>query len=117
MMKPALKKYVNDQLLQEDIRKLLQKGIYKKDIYILAFDDERTNRIAEYVDVNTIGIKEMKFGEAFGALFEKKEDELMTKIQQMSFSEAEARSLVDDLAEGKVLLIVQDIESIDACLI
>lgn len=117
-MQPVLKEYVNDEQLQTDIRKLMNNGFYKKDIYVLAHDDDRTKRIAESAGgVNTIGFEEMKIGEAIGTLFEKKGDELRTKLQEISFSESQSEVLEADLDKGKVFLIVLTNENIDQYLI
>lgn len=54
----------------------------------------------------------MDLGDAVGNLFNKKGDELRTKLQEIGFSEAEAENYEEDMDEGKVLLIVTNNENV-----
>ena len=103
---PFLKEYTNDEKLQNDVSILKDKGIDKKDVYILSHDDDRTDRITDNAGANEIGLKEMDFSDAVGNLFNKKGDELRTKLQEIGFSKEEAEKFEADMDEGKVLLIV-----------
>lgn len=105
-MKPFVKEYTNDEQLKADVKSLKDKGVKKEDVYILSHDDDRTNRVAGGAGANTIGLKEMDFGDAVGNLFNKKGDELRNKLQDIGFSKEEAASFEGDMDEGKVLLIV-----------
>ncbi|AIF43947.1 general stress protein [Virgibacillus sp. SK37] len=111
-MKPYVKEFTNDEKLKTAVSILQDKGIDKKDVYLLSHDDDRTKRLASSTDANTIGIKEMDFGDAVGNLFNKKGDELRTKLQEIGFSEAEAENYEEDMDEGKVLLIVTNNENV-----
>ncbi|MCD7034743.1 general stress protein [Metabacillus sp. GX 13764] len=109
-MKPFIREYVNDALLKQDVLELKGKGVAPEDIYVLSHDDERTNRVADDANANTIGISEMGIGEAVGNLFSKKGDELRSKLSEVGFTEDEASSYEEKLDEGKVLLIITDHE-------
>jgi uroporphyrinogen-III synthase len=111
-MKPAVKEYTNDELLKNDVMELKSKGVDKHDIYILSHDDERTNRIANNAEANTIGISELGLGSAVGNIFSKKGDELRTKLEEVGFSSAEAEHYEEKLDEGKTLLLVTDHERV-----
>ena len=52
---------------------LVKKGIDQKDIYVLTHEKERTDRIADNADVNTIGIKEEDLGQALLTFFKTRE--------------------------------------------
>ncbi|OZU90516.1 general stress protein [Virgibacillus indicus] len=110
-MKPFVKEYTNDEQLQNAVALLKDNGVNKDDVYILSHDDDRTGRIADNADANTVSFKEMDFTEAVGNMFNSKGDELRSKLQEMGFSTAEAENLEEDMDEGKVLLMVTNNEN------
>lgn len=110
-MKPFVKEFTNDEQLQNAVALLKNKGINRDDVYILSHDDDRTNRIADNADANTVGLKEMDLTEAVGNIFSSKGDELRTKLKEMGFSEAEASKFEEDMDEGNVLLMVTNNEN------
>ncbi|CDQ20004.1 Heat induced stress protein YflT [Halobacillus karajensis] len=105
-MKPTVREYTNDETLMKDVKRLKDEGIDNQDIYILAHDDDRTDRIAKNVNANTIGLSEQDTKQVVSNLFSKQGDELRTKLQEMGVSEQEAAEYEEDLDEGKVLLLV-----------
>ncbi|MEK5155214.1 general stress protein [Bacillus sp. FSL K6-2819] len=111
-MKPVVREYTNDQKLMQDVKELQQLGVAKEDVYVLSHDDDRTDRLADNTDVNTIGAKEMGIKHAVGNMFNKKGDELRNKIHEIGFSEEEASQFEKRLDEGKVLLFVTDNEKV-----
>lgn len=58
------------------------------------------------MNANTIGLKDMEFGNAISSIFQKKGDELRNKLQNIGFSESESEVLEEDMDQGKVLLII-----------
>lgn len=116
-MKPFIKEYVNEKLLENDINKLQANGITKDDIYILTHDDERTGRLADNANTNTIGMKEMDFSSAVGNMFNSQGDELRTKLEEMGFSTLEAEGFEEGLDDGKVLLIVTNHDYVESVLV
>jgi hypothetical protein len=111
-MKPFIKEYTNDEQLATDVNLLKDRGVEKENVYILSHDDDRTERIADNAGANTIGMKEMDFGDTVGNLFNSKGEELRTKLKEMGFSDAEADKYEEEMDEGKVLLIVTN-EDVD----
>lgn len=105
-MKPFIKEYVNEELLKTDVDKLQAKGVAKDDIYILTHDDQRTGRLADNTDTNTIGMKEIDFSTAVGNMFNSQGDELRNKLEEMGLTEAEAENYEEQLDAGKILLMV-----------
>ncbi|MCY8851692.1 general stress protein [Bacillus inaquosorum] len=111
-MKPVVKEYTNDEQLMKDVEELQQMGVAKEDVYVLTHDDDRTERLADNTNANTIGAKETGFKNAVGNVFNKKGDELRNKIHEIGFSEDEAAQFEKRLDEGKVLLFVTDNEKV-----
>ncbi len=107
-MKPFIKEYTNDEQLVTDVSILKDRGVDKNNVYVISHDNDRTDRIAGNADANTIGMKEMDFGNAVGNLFSSKGDELRTKLNEIGLSEEEASKYEEEMDEGKVLLIVTD---------
>ncbi|MBM7553022.1 general stress protein [Thalassobacillus pellis] len=115
-MKPFIKEYTNDEKLIDDVKKLKDEGVDGDNVYLLSHDDDRTDRLAGNAHANTIGFSEQDFKSAVGNMFNKKGDELRTKLQEMGFSEGEADEYEEDMDEGKVLLIVTETQNVEQLL-
>ncbi|WP_349408890.1 general stress protein [Pseudalkalibacillus sp. SCS-8] len=113
MSKPVVREYVNDEELKSDIEDLQNRGLDKDDIYVISHDDDRTNRVADSVDANTVGLKEMGIENAVGKMFNKKGDELRAKFKEMGFSQEEANQYEDKLDKGRILMMVTDVEKVN----
>ncbi len=107
-MKPTVKEYMDDTALVTEVKELTAQGIDKEDLYVLTHDDDRTNRLADNADINTIGIAEEGLGTAVGNMFRDKGDELREKLQQMGYSQFESEELEEKLDQGKVLLLINN---------
>lgn len=116
-MKPFIKEYENDEKLQEDSKKISANNVKDEDIYVISHDDDRTKRISKNTGINTIGASEMDAGDAVKAPFEKKGDELRSKLQNVGFDEAEAKNYEAEMDKGKVFLIVTNNENVEQFLI
>ncbi|BBP87771.1 hypothetical protein BsIDN1_13890 [Bacillus safensis] len=68
-MKPVVREYSNDETLQKDVEQLKALGVAREDIYVLSHDDDRTERIANNADANTIGSREVGLKHAVGNIF------------------------------------------------
>ncbi|MFC4024290.1 general stress protein [Oceanobacillus longus] len=112
-MKPFIREYINEEQLKTDVNKLQARGVKKGDIYLLTHDDERTGRLADGSETNTIGMKEMDFSSAVGNMFNSQGDELRTKLEEMGFSKAEAENYEEDLDDGKILLMVTNHDNVE----
>ncbi|MFC4076652.1 general stress protein [Salinithrix halophila] len=111
-MKPIVKEFRNDEKLVATVKDLEAHGINYKDIYILSHDEERTKRVADKADANTVGIQEMGLGTSVGNLFNKKGAELRNKLEELGFSELEADHYEERLDQGVILLMVTDHEQV-----
>ncbi|MCP3027979.1 general stress protein [Halobacillus sp. A5] len=114
---PFIKEYINDETVMEDVKKLQRNGVNSKDIYILTHDDDRTSRIANNVNANTIGLSEQDVKTVVSNIFSKKGDELRAKLQEIGLSEEDAHEYEEDMDEGKVLLIVTSDKNIESLLV
>lgn len=84
-MKPVVKEYTNDEQLMKDVEELQKMGVAKEDVYVLAHDDDRTERLADNTNANTIGAKETGFKHAVGNIFNKKEMSSAIKFTKSVF--------------------------------
>lgn len=82
-LKPKVKEFTNDQALITEVQELTARGVDRTDIYVLTHDADRTNRLADNANINTIGIEEEGIGTAVGNIFRKKEDDLREKLQNI----------------------------------
>ena len=61
--KPFVYEFITEKEVMNAANDLVKKGIDQKDIYVLTHEKERTDRIADNADVNTIGIQEEDLGQ------------------------------------------------------
>ncbi|EOW9527138.1 general stress protein [Bacillus cytotoxicus] len=108
--KPYVYEFITEKEVVNAANELVTRGIDEKDIYVLTHEEERTDRIADNADVNTIGIKEEGVGTSFINIFQKTGDQLRNKMQELGFNEEEAKFYEEKLDEGKILLFVKDLE-------
>ncbi|SHE53313.1 Heat induced stress protein YflT [Seinonella peptonophila] len=106
MSRPLLQEFSKDEHLISEVHRLKSQGVKQEDLYILTHDHDRTSRIAEKADVNTIGISETGVGTAIQNLFRKKGDALRNEMIEMGFDSTEVEVLEDHLDKGRILLIV-----------
>lgn len=107
-MKPYIEEFHNEEKLEQAVSNLKNKGVHANDLYVLTHDDERTERISDKTNTNTIGIEETGLNEMVENFFRKKGDELRNQLSEMGLSETEAKTYEEKLDEGKALLIVKN---------
>jgi hypothetical protein len=108
IMHPLYKEFQNDQEVVDAVTEIKEKGVSEDDVYILTHDEERTKRVADNADANTVGTADMNFGTAAKNVFRKKGDELRAKFEELGFSKDMANELEEKLDEGKVIVVVPD---------
>ncbi|WP_110931363.1 general stress protein [Paenibacillus bouchesdurhonensis] len=91
----------------EAVNELRAAGYVRDHIYVLAHDQDRTERIADTSDAKEIGIKEEGVFDAIANLFRSRGDELRAKIVSLGFTETEAAFYEKELDLGKVLVIAR----------
>lgn len=104
-MKPVVEEFKDDTELMNVVKSLSSKGISKENLYVLSHDDDRTDRVADKVDANKIGINEMGFDTYVSNIFSKKGDELRSQLKELGFSQQEANNYEEKLDQGTILLI------------
>ncbi|MUV36771.1 General stress protein 17M [Lentibacillus sp. JNUCC-1] len=104
-MKPSVKEFKDDTKLKEEVKSLAEKGVSKDTLYVLSHDDDRTDRVADSVDANKVGLSEQELSTYVGNIFRKKGDELRAKFQELGFPEQEAGDLEEKLDHGTILLV------------
>ncbi|UCZ55145.1 general stress protein [Bacillus shivajii] len=107
-MQPFYKEFYNDEEVVQTVDTLKTKGVEENNIHVVSHDDERTNRVAQNANANTIGMDEQSFGTATKNVFRKKGDELRAKFDEIGFTEDKAQELEEKLDEGKVIVVVKD---------
>ncbi|MCM3130404.1 MULTISPECIES: general stress protein [unclassified Paenibacillus] len=91
----------------EAVKELREAGYTTDQIFVLAHDQDRTDRIADKANAKEIGIKEEGMFDSLANLFRSRGDELRAKIVSMGYTEAEADYYEKELDKGKVLVIAR----------
>ncbi|MEC0093263.1 YflT domain-containing protein [Paenibacillus macquariensis] len=91
----------------DEVKQLHSSGYVYDNIFVLAHDEERTDRIANVANANEIGIKEEGVFDSLANLFRSRGDELRAKITSLGFTNAEADFYEKELDLGKVLIIAK----------
>lgn len=91
----------------ETVQELHSTGYASDDIFVIAHDQDRSDRIAEVADAKEVGIKEEGVFTSIANLFRSRGDELRAKIASLGFTETEAAYYEKELDQGKVLVIAR----------
>ncbi|PRO65986.1 general stress protein [Alkalicoccus urumqiensis] len=105
-MQPLYKEFYNDEEVVDAVQGIKEKGVSEDDIYVLTHDSDRTDRVADNADANTLGVNDMNFGTAAKNIFRKKGDELRAKFEELGFSKDMANELEEKLDQGKVIVVI-----------
>lgn len=104
----AYAKLVNNGLEAVDVvNDLHRQGYSEKEIYVLAHERDRTDRLADATDANRIGMPEEGVFDTIANLFRTRGDALRSKIESMGFDNVEAELYEAELDNGKVLVIAK----------
>ncbi|KDN57957.1 MAG: general stress protein [Exiguobacterium sp.] len=107
-MSVLYKEFTNDEEVVTAIQSMKAKGVDESHIYVITHDDDRTDRVADNADANTVSASDVGLGTAAKNLFRKKGDELRAQFEELGFSATEADSLEKKLDQGKVIVVVKD---------
>ncbi|MFC4304266.1 general stress protein [Cohnella boryungensis] len=104
----AYAKLVNNGLEAFDVvNDLHRQGYTEKEIYVLAHERDRTDRLADAAAANTVGVAEEGMFDTVANLFRKRGDALRSKIESMGFDAYEASMYEAELDNGKVLVMAR----------
>ena len=84
-MKPIVKEFQDDVKLTEEVQAQINNGVSADNLYVISHDDDRTKRVADHADANTVGVNEEGLGTAVKNVFRKKGDELRAKFEELGF--------------------------------
>src|SRR5690625_582941 len=104
-MKPVIQEFNDDTELMNVVKSLSEKGVSKDNLYVMSHDDDRTNRVADSVDANKVGMSEVGFDTYVSNIFSKKGDQLRSQLEELGFSVLEANNYEEKLDQGTILLI------------
>ena len=107
-LKPIVKEFQDDQALIQEVNVQAQKGVKKENLYVISHDNDRTDRVADQVEANKVGMSEEGLVTAVQNIFRKKGDELRAKFKELGFTQLEAGDLEEKLDHGKILLIIDE---------
>ncbi|WP_078382597.1 general stress protein [Sutcliffiella halmapala] len=107
-MKPIYKEFQNDEQAVGAVQELKARGVHEDDIYVIAHDADRTKRVADNADANTVGIGDVGLDTFVKNVFRSKGDELRAQFEELGFTAPEAEQLEEKLDHGKVILVVKD---------
>lgn len=100
-MKPVVRQYTNDEKLMKDVEELREIGVAREDIYVLSHDDDRTERLADNADANTIGAEETGLKNAVGNIFNKKGTNFAIKFMRSAFQNRKQNNSRSSLMKEK----------------
>ncbi|THF72852.1 general stress protein [Cohnella fermenti] len=91
----------------QTVQNLRAQGYTGEEIYVLAHEQDRTERLADAADVNTIGPAEEGVLQSVANFFRNRGDELRGKIEAMGLTRGEALTYEAELDRGKVLVLAK----------
>ncbi|MDK8183487.1 general stress protein [Paenibacillus sp. UMB4589-SE434] len=87
------------------IQELVREGYNKDNLYVLAHDNDRTERVAEQTNASKIGVAEEGILTTIGNLFRSHGDTLRAKMRSMGVSKQYADILESELDKGKIVIL------------
>lgn len=89
----------------EQVRKFKLEGYRDDYIFVLAYDKDRTERVAESANAEQIGVLEEGFGTAIANVFRPRDEALRAKLRSMGFIQVEAERLESEMENDKIVVI------------
>lgn len=105
--KPYGKVVENGTHAVEVVNELKSTGYGFDDIFVLAHQKDRTDKIADTAGTQEIGIKEEGLFDSLANVFRSRGDELRSKMTSLGFTKEEADFYEEELDRGKVLVIAR----------
>ncbi|MCA0981510.1 general stress protein [Exiguobacterium aestuarii] len=107
-MSVLYKEFTNDEEVVTAVQSMKSNGVDESNIYVITHDDDRSKRVADNADANTVSASDIGLGTAAKNVFRKKGDELRAEFQELGFTKEESERLEEKLDQGKVLVVVKD---------
>lgn len=83
----------------------MDEGYPQTSIYVLAHDEDRTDRVADETNTEKIGLIEEGLGSSIANLFRSHGDELRNKMKSLGVSNVDAEWLEAELDKGLIVMI------------
>lgn len=107
-MKPIVKEFSEEKPLREEITRLSELGIMRKDLYVMSRDEDSAKEAAKKTDSRHMHLKEDSLGSQVVNLLRQKDKVIHHRFKELGFSQSEAEQFEKKLAEGKLLLMIGD---------
>lgn len=91
----------------QEVEELRRSGYAEDQIFVIAHDEDRTDRIVGASDASEVGMKQEGLMNTVANLFRSRGDELRAKIVSLGFTQSEAEFYEKELDLGKVLVIAK----------
>ncbi|HEU5139798.1 MAG TPA: general stress protein [Bacillales bacterium] len=89
-MKPNVKEFRHEKPLKEEISRLSEQGETKKDLYVMARDENLAKAIANQTNANQMDLKEDSLGSRAVNLFRNESKVIRHRFKELGFSQSEA---------------------------
>ncbi|UVI31639.1 general stress protein [Paenibacillus spongiae] len=90
---------------KEQVKRHAAQGYTRDQLFVLAHDKDRTDRLAEKTDTEQIGLEEEGLGTALANIFRSRGDELRAKMKSVGVGDAEAERLERSMDQDKIVVI------------
>ncbi|MDQ1143611.1 hypothetical protein QE429_000438 [Bacillus sp. SORGH_AS 510] len=90
---------------KQEIEHLMTQGFTKDDIYLLAHDKNRSEHLADGLDLNDVGVAEQGLFERMANVFRSRGDELRSKLESLGLSQEEAERYEKEMDYGRVVVV------------
>ncbi|MGG3560688.1 general stress protein [Neobacillus rhizosphaerae] len=90
---------------KREIEQLMTQGYTKDEIYLLAHDKNRSENLADGLDLNDVGVAEQGLFDSMANVFRSRGDELRTKLESLGLSQSEAERFEEEMDHGRVVVV------------
>ncbi|CAH1210850.1 hypothetical protein PAECIP111893_03302 [Paenibacillus plantiphilus] len=93
------------QEAREQLDRYILQGYSRDQLFVLAHEKDRTERIAEQTHAEEIGMNEEGLGTAIANIFRSRGAELRAKMRSVGISEVEAERLESEMDRDRIVVI------------
>jgi hypothetical protein len=90
---------------KKEIEQLMTQGYTKDEIYLLAHDKNRSENLADNLDLTDVGVAEQGLFDSMANVFRSRGDELRSKLESLGLSQAEAERFEEEMDHGRVVVV------------
>jgi hypothetical protein len=90
---------------KKEIEQLTMQGFDRDDIYLFAHDKNRSEDLADSLNISDVGVEEQGFFGSIANVFKTRGDELRSKFESLGLSTAEAERYEEELDHGRCVVI------------